>query len=217
MDLLSTRDYTLQTTDTHRLVFSVSTSHILATVQILQSHTIRSYLHSLPRRTVWVKSKSKAHCDWRSVSQSVSKSWCRVPEIFITLWQLRSCFCGAPSLTRGWICLLYMLLDLASAVSLGVRVSWDSRPYFTVSDFRLPFSSPTTTRWYSTPPPPAPVVFKITSRHGPRRRHDPSIVVEACLLRLSIATVAERAKWKTPFFYCCRRYVAMVIVYRVTA
>jgi hypothetical protein len=27
-----------------------------------------------------------------------------------------------------------------------VRVPWDSRPYFTVSDLRLPFSSPPTTR-----------------------------------------------------------------------
>jgi hypothetical protein len=27
-----------------------------------------------------------------------------------------------------------------------VRVPWDSRPYFTVSDLRLPFSSPHTTR-----------------------------------------------------------------------
>jgi hypothetical protein len=27
-----------------------------------------------------------------------------------------------------------------------VRISWDSRPYFTVSDLRLPFSSPPTTR-----------------------------------------------------------------------
>jgi hypothetical protein len=27
-----------------------------------------------------------------------------------------------------------------------VRVPWDSRPYFTVSDSRLPFSSPPTTR-----------------------------------------------------------------------
>jgi hypothetical protein len=49
--------------------------------------------------------------------QSVSKSWCRAPagahdQIFITVWQLRSCFCGAPSLTRGWVCLLYMLLSL---------------------------------------------------------------------------------------------------------
>jgi hypothetical protein len=60
----------------------------------------------------------------QSVSQSVSKSWCRVPfgdhdQIFITVCHLRSCFCGAPSLTRGRICLLYMLLALTSAVFLG--------------------------------------------------------------------------------------------------
>jgi hypothetical protein len=35
-------------------------------------------------------SKSKSHCDWRSVSQSVRESWCRAPseahdQIFITL------------------------------------------------------------------------------------------------------------------------------------
>jgi hypothetical protein len=51
--------------------------------------------------------------------ESVSKSWCRAPsgahdQIFITVWQLRSCFCGAPSLTRGRVC-----LPLASAVFLG--------------------------------------------------------------------------------------------------
>jgi hypothetical protein len=39
-----------------------------------------------------------------------------------------------------------------------VRAPWDSRPYFTVSDLRLPISPPPTTRrvsrWrYSTPPP----------------------------------------------------------------
>jgi hypothetical protein len=39
--------------------------------------------------------------------------------IFITLWQLQSCFCGAPSLTRGRVCLLYRLLALARAVLLG--------------------------------------------------------------------------------------------------
>jgi hypothetical protein len=64
--------------------------------------------------------KSKSHWEWRLVS----KSWCRAPsgaydKIFITVWQLRSCFCGAPSLTRGRVCLLYMLLALASAVFLG--------------------------------------------------------------------------------------------------
>jgi hypothetical protein len=58
--------------------------------------------------------------------QSVSKSWCRAPcgahdHIFITIWQSRSCFffCGAPSLTRGWVCLLYKVLALANAVFLG--------------------------------------------------------------------------------------------------
>jgi hypothetical protein len=56
--------------------------------------------------------------------QSISKSWCRVPsgahdQIFITLWQLRSCFCGAPSLTKGRVSLLHMLLVLASAFILG--------------------------------------------------------------------------------------------------
>jgi hypothetical protein len=56
--------------------------------------------------------------------QSIRKSWCRAPSvahdwIFITLWQLRSCFHGAPSLKRGQVCLLYMLLALASVVLLG--------------------------------------------------------------------------------------------------
>jgi hypothetical protein len=41
--------------------------------------------------------------------------------LIITVWQLRSCFCGVPSLTRGRICLLHMLLPLASAVFLGSK------------------------------------------------------------------------------------------------
>jgi hypothetical protein len=64
--------------------------------------------------------KSKSYFDWRSIS----KSWCRAPsgahyQIFITLWELRSCFSGAPFLTRGRVCLLYMILVLASVVFLG--------------------------------------------------------------------------------------------------
>jgi hypothetical protein len=39
--------------------------------------------------------------------------------IYFIVWQLRSCFCGAPSLTRELVCLLYKLLVLASAVFLG--------------------------------------------------------------------------------------------------
>jgi hypothetical protein len=55
--------------------------------------------------------KSKSYCDWRSVSQQVLVS---SPSLTVTVL-----FCGAPSLTRGRICHLYMLLTLASAVFLG--------------------------------------------------------------------------------------------------
>jgi hypothetical protein len=37
----------------------------------------------------------------------------------ITILKLRSCFCGAPSLTRWRVCLLYVPLALASAAFLG--------------------------------------------------------------------------------------------------
>jgi hypothetical protein len=44
-------------------------------------------------------------------------------QICITIWQLRSCFCGAPSLTRGRVCLLYMLLAFASALTGSPQLS----------------------------------------------------------------------------------------------
>jgi hypothetical protein len=61
------------------------------------------------------------------VSQSVSQSRCRAPagshdQIFITVWQLRSCFCGDPFLTRGRICLLSE--PLSAVVS---HLSWCNR------------------------------------------------------------------------------------------
>jgi hypothetical protein len=66
-------------------------------------------------------------------------------QIFITFWQLRFCFCWAPSLTRWRVCLLYMLLALASAVLLGSE-SLCSRDNILLSQYlRLPFSSPPTT------------------------------------------------------------------------
>jgi hypothetical protein len=76
---------------------------------------------------------------------------------YVLVWQLRSGFCGAPSLTRGRVCLLCMLLVLASAVFLGSE-SLGSRDHILLSQFwGFPFrrllrlaGSP----WrYSTPPP----------------------------------------------------------------
>jgi hypothetical protein len=45
-------------------------------------------------------------------------------QIFISLWQLRSCVCRAHSLTRVRGCFLYMLLALASVVILGYESLW---------------------------------------------------------------------------------------------
>jgi hypothetical protein len=53
-------------------------------------------------------------------------------QIFITVRQLRSCFCGALSLTRERVCLLYMLLVLASIVFLGSE-SLGSRDHILLS------------------------------------------------------------------------------------
>jgi hypothetical protein len=69
----------------------------------------------------------------------------------------RSCFCGAPSLTRGRVFLLYMLLVLASAVFLGFEFL-GSRDHILLSQFwDFPFRRLLRlagSRWrYSTPPP----------------------------------------------------------------
>jgi hypothetical protein len=101
-----------------------------------------------PSTGEWLRSLSLTH----SLHRLVSRSLCvgikhpsgPYDQIFITVRQLRLCWCGALSLTRGWACRLQLLLVIASAVILGSRVPWDSIPYFTVSDSRLPLSSPTT-------------------------------------------------------------------------
>jgi hypothetical protein len=109
-------------------------------------------------------------CTTRTQSQShiatdgqwVSKSWCRAPsetydQIFITVWQLRSCLCGTPSVTRGRICLSYMLLVLASAVDLGSE-SLETRDHILLSqiwDFLIRRLLRLVGSWwrYSTLPP----------------------------------------------------------------
>jgi hypothetical protein len=74
--------------------------------------------------------------------QLVSLSWCQAPseaqdQISIIVRQWWACWCGAPSLMRGWVSCLQLLLAFASTVILR-SVLQDSWPYFTVSDSRLP-------------------------------------------------------------------------------
>jgi hypothetical protein len=96
--------------------------------------------------------------------------------VFITARQQRVCCCGAPSLTRGRICHLQSLLALVSTVILGSQ-SHGTNDNILLSQIR---DRPTT--WsarssYLYPPG--------TSRHGPRRKHSSSVVVQllrSCLL-----------------------------------
>jgi hypothetical protein len=166
ISLLNTFHFTV----TYILGFSVFTSRILAT-DLSQSHcnfkshmefSCHSVIHFLPlfcncqfedlirlfSTTVlysdyFFKSKSKSHCDWGSVSQSVSKSWCRAPcgghdQIFITVWQLRSSsLSGALSDERTGLSFVHAAGPCQRSIS-RVRVPWDSWPYFTVYYFKWP-------------------------------------------------------------------------------
>jgi hypothetical protein len=83
-------------TDNHRFTFDDPKTR--ARTQIVERTKIRKWT------PVKVKKLSQSHI--ATDGQSISKSWRRAPsgahdQIFITLWQLRSCFCGAPSVTRG--------------------------------------------------------------------------------------------------------------------
>jgi hypothetical protein len=78
-------------------------------------------------------------------------------QIFIIVWQVRVCWVGAPSLTRGRVCRLQFLLALVSAV-----IFWSeyhrTRGHILLSQiWDLPFRRLLRlagSRWrYSTPPP----------------------------------------------------------------
>jgi hypothetical protein len=89
------------------------------------------------------------------------------------------------ALTRGQVCRLQLLLVLASAVILESESRGTREPYFTVSDWRLPFCRLlrlSGLRWrYSTPPPHRNLhslywllsneLFFIITLHGPNRKH----------------------------------------------
>jgi hypothetical protein len=124
----------------------------------MRVHSYTDFLKDVYMLTTEDQSQSHIATD----GQSVSKSWCRTPsgvhdQIFITVWQLGSCFCGAPSLTRGRVCLLYMLLVLASAVFLGSESLGTDDHILLPQIWDFPFRRLlrlTGSRWrYSTPPP----------------------------------------------------------------
>jgi hypothetical protein len=97
----------------------------------------------------WLESESESYV--RTDGQSASLSWNKAP-----IWGLRPDFYYRRTVAGllMWGALSDKRTGLSFTIAAGssqrthspVRVPWDSRPYFTVSDLRLPFSSPPTTR-----------------------------------------------------------------------
>jgi hypothetical protein len=94
--------------------------------------TVEVFDHRL--HTGFTPSQSQNQSHIATDGQSVSKSRCSAPagahdQIFTTVRQLRSCFCEAPSMTRGRFCILYMLLGLpaqsfSGPIALGLATKF---------------------------------------------------------------------------------------------
>jgi hypothetical protein len=81
---------------------------------------------------------------------------------------------GALSDERSGLSFVYAAGPCQRSLS-RVRVPWDSRPYFTVSDLRIPFSSPPTTRRVTVevfdPASTRVASDYLNSWGGPNRKH----------------------------------------------
>jgi hypothetical protein len=85
------------------------------------------------------RNRSRSHI--ATDDQSVGKSW---PDIYFYLTITVLLLWGALFDERTGLSFVYAAGPCQRSLS-RVRVPWDSRPYFTVSDLRLTFSSPPTT------------------------------------------------------------------------
>jgi hypothetical protein len=142
--------------------------------------------------TNWSQSRSHIVTD----GQSISKSWCRVPSgahdqicIYYSLTVTFLFFRGALSDERTGLSFIYAPGPRQHSLS-RVRVPLDSWRYFTVSDLRLSFSSPPTTRRVTVE------VFELASTRVTNwRLHSHHYIAPA------------RAAQKTPVL-CCSEIVA---------
>jgi hypothetical protein len=100
------------------------------------SHTLNCLLNSLYDSSLSLMLRPTAI---RPVCLGIKHPSEAYDQIFITVKQLQVCWCGALSLTRRWVCLLQMLLALASAVILGSQ-SRGTRDHILLSQIRdFPF------------------------------------------------------------------------------
>jgi hypothetical protein len=137
---------------------------------------LRSCLNGGSRPAAYSSSPTLRPTVSRSVCLGVKHPSGVHDQILITVRQLRVCWCGPLSLTRGRDCRLQLLLALTNTVILGSE-SRGTRDHILLSQIRdFPFchflrlAGP---RWrYLTPPPHGiSVVLLITHSHEPNRKH----------------------------------------------
>jgi hypothetical protein len=99
---------------------------------------------------------------WTSVGQPVLVSSSHLEPMtrfLFSVWLSRVSWCGAPSLTRGWVCnlLAQLLLDLDRAVTLG-PISHRTHDHILLSHLRLPQPGGPGPRIYIPPEQGGPVI-----------------------------------------------------------
>jgi hypothetical protein len=141
-------------------------------------------------------------------SQSVSLGWCSLPDICYSLTVTVLFLRGDE---RTGLCFVYDAGPRQFNLS-RVRVPWDSWRYFTVSELRLPFSSP-----FATPPSPPPRALVLYSRGTDNAENTVVLLCNAdhtentsqmiakhcwCVTSLLLRRCLE-AGGITPLFSCC--------------
>jgi hypothetical protein len=126
------------------LLTSLSAGDGLTATESLISHSCHSTALAPLRYTAlhWLITSSQSHI--ATGRQSVSKSWCRAPDIYYCLTVTALFLWDALSDERTGLSFVYAAGSCQHNLS-QVWVPWYSQPYFTDSDLRLPFSSPPTT------------------------------------------------------------------------
>jgi hypothetical protein len=103
-------------------------NQVKVTLRLTVSQSVSQYV--LMSNPLWnfLLINSKSYYDRRSVGQSVLVSGThlgpatKIPLLSLLIfWQLLVCWCGAPSLTRSWVCSFQFLLSIASAVLLSSK------------------------------------------------------------------------------------------------
>jgi hypothetical protein len=133
-------------------------------------------------------------------SQLASLSLCQAPpgaqdQMYVTVRQLRVCWCGTPSHQRGWVCRLQLLLALVGAVVLGSK-SCGTHDHFLLSELRLP-----------QPGGPGPHIYIPQEQGGPIISPDTGFPFD-CFLWLAGLKVFElistwACDWKISSWLCC--------------